>query len=951
MGALPFVQLLGGVKVNLGVEEVAFLSDKRFFLLAYLALKADWVSRDELVFLFFADTDSVSARKNLRQLLYRMRTLAWVKLEVQNQQIRWLVKTDVAEFQSLISSNRYLEALDVYQGQFLSGLNLDLPEFSNWLDLEREGLHSAYKDAALVVAKQLVAESNFILAQKICFQVLTSDPLSEDMLQVLLGCAVQTKTKHEALRAFKSFQTTLKQDLNLLPLETTLQLAAELQQQESTPVVPLKKAKLQNIAAEANAFVGREMDLSEIESLLAQPHVRLLTLIGAGGMGKTRLSIEVAREQGSRFADGAVFVPLANLTQPSGIAAAIAAAVTLPMVDAVTQVTNLKNYLSDKHLLLVLDNFEHLIDGADLVLELLNDCPDLKVLITSRQALDFQQEHLVDVMGLDVPQDALGAIELFDSVQLLLRSAKRVNPRFILKPEDKTFVVQICQMLQGSPLSIELAAHWLRSLSPEEVTRELQTSLDFLTVNQPDVPLRHRSLQAVFDSSWVLLSAEQQRVLAQLSLLPNGFTLQSATHIAKTNPTMLMVLVSKSLISRNQTRFVIHETIRQYAALKLEPDQKAAALLELSVLAKNWAEAVYVNESTPKDFASVQNFEDEFENITLALEWSFTHQPLLCAEIVYLPLFFWYASARNQTGIQWLTKLLELPFTERHAIRANLLCTRSILKYAIQQPESGMIDALEALEIAQAVGNKLLEAQVLIGLSVNYFLQGLFNPALEGLQKVLELNKNVSNNNLEANALNFLGIVYHIQDELELSMQTFQKLMTRTQVTGNKRGFAHATANLARVYGSQGNVAMQQLHLEQATALYQEAKDTTNLCGLLLDLTDLVLKRNSLPYAKNTLLQAAEPCLKVQLPSFFVRWFGSSAKLMHKQGLHEKALRLYYVCERWMEQPVPGEDLDVEQSAKLFQAEKLAQFQLEAGQYSPKQAMQYAMQELEVMSA
>ncbi len=193
-----------------------------------------------------------------------------------------------------------------------------------------------------------------------------------------------------------------------MPLATTLQLAAELQLQESKP--ELEKPRLQNFAVETTAFVGREMDLSEIESLLAQPHVRLLTFIGAGGMGKTRLSIEVAREQAMNFADGVVFVPLANLTQPSGIAAAIAVALALPLVDVAAPVSSLKDYLKDKHLLLVLDNFEHLMDGADLVLQLLNDCPHLKILVTSRQALDFQQEHLVDVRGLDVPQDALGQL-------------------------------------------------------------------------------------------------------------------------------------------------------------------------------------------------------------------------------------------------------------------------------------------------------------------------------------------------------------------------------------------------------------------------------------------------------------------------------------------------------------------------------------------------------------
>lgn len=951
----PSVQLLGVAKANSENSEVIFLSDRRFLLLAYLALKADWVSREQLTLLFFEDADSASTRKNLRHLLYRARSLEFANLESSGENLRWLVHSDVAEFLHLIHSNRHLEALDVYHGQFLSGLSSDLPELANWLESQRESLHTAYRDAALFAAKQLLTEAKFEAAQKIGFKVLATDPLSEDMLQVLLTCALQTGAKLEALRAFETFKTTLKQELNLSPLEATLQLATELNQQESKIIVPLEKSKLQNFPVQQSAFVGRDVDLSEIASLLTQSHVRLLSLVGAGGMGKTRLAIEVAREQAHHFTDGAVFVPLAGVSQSRGIASAVASAVALalglPMVEAATQAENLKNYLADKHLLLVLDNFEHLLDGSGLVLELFTACPKLKFLITTREALGFQSEHLVDVMGLDVPKDALGQIELFDSVQLFLRNAKRVNPRFILESQDKAFVVQICQLLQGSPLALELASNWLRGLNLEEIAKQIQTSLDFLSNHQADIPARHRSIKAVFDSSWVLLTPEQQRVLAQLSLLPSGFTLWSATRIAKTNPAMLMTLVSKSLINRHQNRFGIHESIRQYAVQQLEPSQKEAALLELSLLAKDWALAVAENESTPKDFASVGCFEDEFENITLALEWSFQHQPVLCAEIAHLPLYFWYASARKHTGITWLTALLEI-FPDRTAIRGKLLYTRCILSLGTRRLELVKSDGLEALAIAQNHYEQLLEAQVLGALALIYLFEGQSDLAIESILTAIQINQTLCSNNLEATLLNTLGYVYTCCNQLEQAAQVFEQLISRCQVTGNKRGLAHANANLAGVYGNLGDLSMKKVLLEQASIIYREATDTTNLCGRLLDLAYIGLQKNQLSYAKNILIEAAELCLKMQEPPMFAAWFVLSANLMQQEGFHAKALHLKYMADAWMTQPTfdlaSVIHFDFDQSAKFFDAQQQAQFRFEVAQLSTNQAMQYALASLEL---
>jgi len=950
----PSVQLLGVAKVNLESQEVVFLSDKRFLLLAHLAFKADWVSRETLSLLFFEDSDSVTARKNLRHLLSRVRALAWVNLESSGEQVRWLVQADVAEFQNLVSSNRHLEALDLYHGQFLSGLFSDVPELSDWLDSEREALHNAFRDAALLAAKLLMAQSDLVEAQTICLRVLSNDPLAEDVLQVLLMCAAQTGGKLEALWAFESFKTMLKQDLNLSPLATTLQLAAELNQKETKIIVPVQKLKLQNFPVQANAFVGRDMDLSEIISLFTQPQVRLLTLVGAGGMGKTRLAIEVAREQVPNFADGAVFVPLAGVDD---LIAATIVALNLPAQNVNQQLGFLKNYLSQTNLLLVLDNFEHLLEQATAVLELLAAAPSLRILTTSREALNLQAEYLVDVLGLDVPKTDARQIEIFDSVQLFLRNAKRVSPQFVLESKDHAFVIQICQLLQGSPLAIELASHWLRVLNPEEVVQEIRSNLDFLTINQPDVPLRHRSMRAVFNASWQLLNVDQQLVLAKMSLLPNRFTLESLSKIAKASPSILFTLISKSLVTRNNNRFIIHEVIRQYSLQQLEPSQKEVALLELSLLCQTWALSLATHDPEKAGSENVELFDSEFENINLALEWAAQTKPQLAAQIVYSALEFWFSAAKKPLAIQWATRLLELPELQpRDCTRANLLSARSFIGYLLLDPNLRLLDAQQALDIALEIGDFAAQAKALHAVGEAAGEVGDYATAISSVEKALSILETLPNVKLEAACLNQLAHVHWQQDNMDLACQVYENLINKSLATNNKHSLAVGYLNSSYVYISLNDLNRARQLLEQAVVLLRERKSIVNLCYAVLVLCDVVLRLGDQPRAIQLFQESGRLCPQVQEAGCNICFYWLGAAIMQQQQNHAKALRLDAIASTWLS--TPGLDPSFEneetnpfvkaQSTKFFGVEQLQRFEAQAKSLSSKEAMQYALGTLEL---
>jgi predicted ATPase/DNA-binding SARP family transcriptional activator len=641
-----FIQLLGTAKANLESHSVPFLADKRFLLLAFLAFKHDWVSREQLANLFWGDTDSVSARKNLRHLLSRVRGLGFAELEGQDD-VRWLVDTDVALFLQCLGAGDWEGAIAAYHGNLLAGLTSDSSDFEDWLRQESEALQGAYREAALNYTKHLELEKRFEAASVLLAKVLKADLLAEDIVQAYLRVASNGKHRVDALRAFEAFKTLLRQELGLEPLEITKQLAEALKQEASeqktsspqpqhpipapdssasilTDVLTEPAPKLRNLPTQTSSFVGRDVDLSEIVGFFKEPNIRLLTLIGSGGMGKTRLAMQVAIEQVKHFPDGVTFVPLASIGSTDDIVPTIASALDLSFTNSDSPDEQLKAFLHDQDMLLILDNLEHVISGAGIILELLEHCPKLKILTTSREALDFYGEYLVDVTGMDVPKDEnTEHIEVYDSVQLFLRSARRVNPRFAIDTTAKPFVARICQLLQGSPLAIELATNWLRLLSVQEVAEEIQKSLDFLKVNQPDLPERHRSMRAVFEHSWNLLTEDEQSALKRLSVFRGGFRKEAAEDVCGVTLRSLLTLTNKSLLQRTPSgRFERHVMVREFAEEKLAQDKDIyqAQQTQHGMYYFDFLEQRTMG--TSKDQQYLKEIEEDLENIRTAWDWA-----------------------------------------------------------------------------------------------------------------------------------------------------------------------------------------------------------------------------------------------------------------------------------------------------------------------------------------
>lgn len=383
-----------------------------------------------------------------------------------------------------------------------------------------------------------------------------------------------------------------------------------------------------NLPQQPTAFVGRDAELEQLAELLADDDVRLVTILSAGGMGKTRLGIACAEREQDRFMDGVFFIPLAPLTDPAQILLTLAETLKFSFKDGDDPKAQLLAYLKARRMLLVFDNFEHLIEGAGLVADILRDCPDIKVLATSRERLNLRGETVFTIGGIDFPTMEHARDETLDNlpaIKLFVQSARRAQLDFELMPENRDAIAQICYRVRGMPLAIELAAGWVEMLEVGEIAQEINQSLDFLETDMRDMPERHRSIRAVFDYSWQLLSADERQIFASFAVFHGGFTRDAAQSVVDANLRTLNAFTNKSLITRELSgRYMIHELLRQYAAEKLaeQPALKDDLRAHHADYYTRYLAENELNLKGTRQTETAKTMDQEMENIRAAWAWA-----------------------------------------------------------------------------------------------------------------------------------------------------------------------------------------------------------------------------------------------------------------------------------------------------------------------------------------
>jgi predicted ATPase/DNA-binding SARP family transcriptional activator len=583
------LRFLGTVRVERDGELVGgFRSRKALAVLGYLALQGQPLPREHLADLFWADQPEARGRANLSWVLSRITSLLPGCLQADRQSVQfrcpahlWLDIVAFAELEARGDAASLAAAAELVRGEFLEGLYLEgCAEFELWLVGERE----RWRQRVVSVLRALVAhhdqEGQHAEALRSARRLLDLEPWHEETHRQVMLLLARSGQRGAALAQYEACRQVLAGELGVEPAQETVALYERLR------ATARRQERRRNIPSPPTPLIGREAELAQIFSLLQDPALRLLNLVGPGGIGKTRLALEAAAQidQAGVFLEGVAFVPLSPIASADLLVTAIAGSLDFLFHSSTDPQEQLLNYLQGKEMLLVLDNFEHLLEGASLLVEILAAAPEVKLLVTSREQLNLQSEWLLEIEGLRYPADGEmeGAAD-YGAVELFVQSARQVQRNLCSTEEAMRSVVTICHLVQGMPLGILLATAWLDVLTPAEIADQIsggiEGSLDFLAADLRDLPERQRSIRAVFDHSWALLPRREQELFQSLSAFRGGFSRHTAQQICGASLRDLKSLAAKSLLHltpapttrpTTEGRYELHALLQQYATERLE---------------------------------------------------------------------------------------------------------------------------------------------------------------------------------------------------------------------------------------------------------------------------------------------------------------------------------------------------------------------------------------------
>jgi predicted ATPase/DNA-binding CsgD family transcriptional regulator len=627
-----------------------------------------------------------------------------------------------------------------------------------------------------------------------------------------------------------------------------------------------------NLPAQATPFVGRRQELSEIAALLNDGHTRLITILAPGGMGKTRLALEVARRQIGRYADGVIFVPLAPLSAAADIVTTTAEQIGFSFYGDQPPGQQLTDFLRRRSLLLVLDNFEHVLDGAPLAADWLQAAPGLRVLATSRERLNLLGETVYTLRGLDFPawETPTDALE-FDAVQLFMHSARRTRPDFELQAHDLDHLARICRLTAGMPLAIELAAGWIDVLALEQIAAEIQGGIDILETDLRDVPERHRSVRATFDYTWGRLSADEQQMFMRLAVFRGGFTREAAQAVAGADARALRKLANKALVQVSpDDRHDIHELLRQFGAEKLAAsgEQPQLQTRHAAFFADFMAERKH-DIRTDRQLEALEQLDPDFENVRSA--WLHTINQ---GDWQQLPKFLhslWFyldVRTRGQEGVELLeyaaralhaapsTPATELArgrvlarlgwfqndtgFSEKGADTCDeairllrqhdspedliaALYSRELAALFLKQTAVAANVAREGLGIARAIGDTSWEGHLLVWSSFPSLNPDDLAAALQFAQDGLAVFEALGDRWGISRAYPLLGEIKEIQGDYETARHWYQRALTLTEAFGHAYSIAKMHISQARLALYERDVAAARSHLRQALRVFWDA--------------------------------------------------------------------------------------------------------------------------------
>lgn len=612
-----------------------------------------------------------------------------------------------------------------------------------------------------------------------------------------------------------------------------------------------------NLPQQSTPFIGREKEVAEVEETLRRRDVWLLILTGAGGIGKTRLALEVATNMLDEFRDGVFFVPLTSVTSPDLVVPAITQTLSLREESGQPLVDTLKDYLRSKSCLLVLDNFEQVLDAAPVVADLLRTAPELKMLVTSRADLRLSIEHEYHVPPLSIPDPkhlppADGLMQ-YEAAELFISRAQAVNSAFAVNNDNSAAIAEICVQLEGLPLALELAAARTRVLSPQRILDRLRgklgNRLSLLTGGARDLPARQQTLRATIDWSYELLDSGEKQLFRRLAVFAGGFMLEDAEMVCNAEGDLALdvlygveSLVSKSLVRADEDksgnyRFAMLQTIQEYAGERLEESTEAEKLRQvhaqyfLKFAEDAEQEIVGANESK-----ALQQLDASYENLLAALEWSTQKGGVTFADL-----------ALRLCGALW----------RYWWIRGYLSEGRRRLELALGQSSRYAEDAKEGTG-EESTLRLTARAKALNGLGNLAFFQGDYDAARVSHEEALLLRRELGDTQGVAASLNNLGNAAVEQGDYPAARSYLEQAVAILRELDSKRWIAVTLGNLAAVVREQGEYDRARALFEESLSILQAQGDTTSLSNVFAGLGHIALEQGDYIAARSHLQQALD---------------------------------------------------------------------------------------------
>ena len=888
-----------------------FGSDKVRALLAYLAVQTEQPHRREkLAALLWSEQSEARARASLSQAIYNLHQLLgqdYLKvtsksIQIQPNNLLWV---DVNEFENLLfgcsahiprrSSTcpacmyNLEQAARLYRGNFLEGLTLrHEEEFEAWTAIEREYLCREVLRALCELAVSYELLGDLAAAMTYAQRAVKIDPLDEGAQRLLLRLLVLSGEQNAALAHYDKFRNRLVKEMGVEPEPETQVLYNQIRSQQKDSLLSPG-----NLPTSPTPFIGRISELTTLRGMLRDSANRLISVVGPGGCGKTRLALEAARGLQDHFTHGVYFISLSAHLPGNPLWPVLADVMHLRMREKHDPEQQILDYLQAKNILLIFDSFETVLDKAAWLDKLLQYAPYLTALVTSRVYLEISAEQIFTLGGMSVPE--LGEIdraEKFDAVQLLVSFLHQRKPGFALDNNSRIAAIRICQILQGFPLGLLLASAWAGFYSLEEIASQIESNLDFLEVNWSNLPERQRSLRATFDYSWKLLEENEQAAFSALCIFRGEFTRQAAQSVSEANPQEMRRLLDKSLVMlRDGDWYAIHALLRQYGMEKL------SLLPSVSQVVSQRYSSYYLEKleqweaglkgSQHAETLAIMNL--IFNDLRSAWEWA-CHQvdvDRLSHGLEGLCLYY-ELSARFKEGMSACQVaadcMAELNSTQISILQARLHIWQSCFCRLLGELETAQRLRDKGSEIANRLAasgmdTRSVQAFVYLESGKALFAADL-KLAREQLLHSVDLYRIIDDPYRLAISLGALGEILQHSGYYTEAIEPLTECIAIRRASGDLRGLAHALTSLAFTYVRTGQFEKCISLLDESLAIIQSIGDKVSMADELLSKGRLMIWQGRLEESCPPL----EQCLPLyyDLGDQFNYTFGSAILVLAK---------------------------------------------------------------------